>query len=129
MRDVEYFLSVRRRLIDLSRRSPVNFKFHRAERSLLEGLLCRGDRRVGAAIEAAWRAGAKMDSWDEHFDYALWTAALSASGVDLAAVIHQPIPLDTPLPWSHIQSPRGEKFLLAEYERMTAALRSPNLES
>ena len=122
MPDVEYFLGVRRRLMDLSRRSPVRFKFHRVERSLLEAFIARGDRRVGSAIEAAWRGGARLDSWDENFDYAKWTAACERTGVDLAAYVHREIPAEAPLPWSHIHSPRGERFLLLEYRRMKESL-------
>jgi len=122
MRDAEYFFAVRRRLRELSRRSPVTFRFHRIERSILEAVLCRGDRRVGAAIEAAWRAGAQMDSWDEHFDYAKWLAAFSQSGVEAAFYAHREIPTDETLPWAHITDRRGCDFLLAEYRRMTEEL-------
>ncbi|OQB85236.1 MAG: Ribosomal protein S12 methylthiotransferase RimO [Planctomycetes bacterium ADurb.Bin126] len=51
MRDAEYFFAVRRRLRELSWKSPVSFKFHRIERSVLESALCRGDRRVGGLDE------------------------------------------------------------------------------
>jgi radical SAM superfamily enzyme YgiQ (UPF0313 family) len=122
MPDAEYFLGVRRRLMDLARRSPVRFKFHRVERSLLEALIARGDRRVGAAIEEAWRGGARLDSWDENFDYAKWTAACEKTGIDMATYVHSAIPTDRPLPWSHIRSPRGERFLLLEYRRMMASI-------
>ena len=122
MRDAEYFLTVRRRLVDLSQRSPVRFKFHRVERSLLEGLLARGDRRIGTVIEAAWRGGARLDSWDENFDYAKWTAAMGACGIDLATFVHSEIPTSRPLPWGHIRSPRGERFLLLEHDRMMAMI-------
>ncbi|HAU36331.1 MAG TPA: B12-binding domain-containing radical SAM protein, partial [Phycisphaerales bacterium] len=53
MRDAEYFFSVRSRLRELSRRSPVTFRFHWIERSVLEGVIARGDRRLADAIEAA----------------------------------------------------------------------------
>lgn len=123
MREGEYFLAVRRRLIDMSHRSPVRFRFHRVERSLLEALIARGDRRVGAVIEEAWRGGARLDSWEEYFDYSKWTAALERAGVSLAAFVHREIPPGSPLPWSHIRSPRGERFLLLEYRRMMDSLR------
>ena len=85
-------------------------------------MICRGDRRMGAAIEAAWRAGARMDAWDEHFDYEKWTAAFAAAGIDPAAIAHQPFQLGQVLPWSHIICRRSEKFLTEEYRRMMAVL-------
>ena len=122
MRGGEYFFSVRRRLRDLSRRSPVTFKFHRIERSLLEALLSRGDRCVGAVIEAAWRGGARMDAWSEHFDNDKWTAAIEQVGMDADSVIHDELPPGEPTPWSHILSPRSADFLLGEYQRMQETL-------
>ncbi len=122
MREAEYFFAVRRRLRELARRGPVSFKFHRIERSILEAVIARGDRRVGEVIEAAWRAGARMDAWDEHFNYARWLAAFEQVGIDPARYAHQPISPGSPLPWSHIVCHRGEEFLLREHERMQAAL-------
>jgi len=122
IRDAEYFFSVRRRLIGLSRRSPVNFKFHRIERSILEAVICRSDRRLGAAIEAAWRNGARMDAWDECFDCKKWQAAFEQTGIDPASIAHREIPTDAALPWSHITGRRGTDFLLKEHKRMIDAL-------
>jgi len=121
MREAEYFFSVRRRLLDLSRRSQVRFKFHRIERSLLEAVLCRGGRRIGKVIETAWRNGARMDAWDEHFDSSKWSAAFQEVGIDPKAIIHEEIPPDAPLRWSHIRCRRSEETLRAEHGRMLAA--------
>ena len=41
----------------------VKIKQHDIERSLLEGILTRGDRRVAPALEEAWRRGARLDGW------------------------------------------------------------------
>lgn len=124
MRDADYFFSVRRRLRELSRRSPVTFKFHRIERSIIEAAIARGDRRLADTIEAAWRSGARMDAWEEHFDFARWQAAFAQTGLDLAALVHRPIPLDAALPWSHIAPPISDDLLLREYQRMIQALGS-----
>ncbi|MCL2701854.1 MAG: TIGR03960 family B12-binding radical SAM protein [Phycisphaerae bacterium] len=118
MRDATYFWAVRSRLREYAQRTPVSFKFHWIERSLLEAVLCRGDRRVGAAIEAVWRAGARMDSWDEHFNYARWQTAFAETGLDMAFYAHRELPLEELTPWDHIAPHRGREFLLKEYQRM-----------
>jgi radical SAM family uncharacterized protein len=123
MREADYFFAVRRRLRELARRSPIQFKFHRIERSILEAVIARGDRRLAEAIEAAWRAGARMDAWEEHFDLALWQAAFEQAGIDPARIAHRPLPLDAVLPWSHIAPPVSDEFLRREYQRMTDAVR------
>ena len=123
MRHPEYLFDVRSRLRSLSRRTPIRFKFHRIERSILEAVICRGDRRLSEVIEAAWRNGARMDSWDEYFAYDKWLAAFEASGIDPAALAQRQIPLCETLPWSHIQGRLGEEALSSEYQRMTEALK------
>jgi radical SAM family uncharacterized protein len=125
MREAEYFWSVRHRLRDLTRRSPVTVKLHHIERSLLEALLCRGDRRVGRVIEAAWRAGARLDAWDEHFKHELWQQALKQTGIDPAIYVHRPLPPGRPLPWTHILCPHGQQFLQEEFHRMKQELEKP----
>lgn len=122
MRKSDYFFEVRHRLKDLSRRSPVNFRFHWIERSFLEVVLARGDRRVGKAIEAAWQNGARMDSWDECFDFEKWTTAFAQAGIDPDFYAHREIQPDELTPWSHIRCFRGEEFLKDEYARMNEIL-------
>ena len=122
MRDEDYFWSVRTRLRDLCRRSPVAVKFHHIERSILETVICRGDRRVARAIEAAWRNGARLDAWNEHFDNEKWIAAFEQTGIDPAFYAHRDLPTDRPLPWSHIRCHRGETFALKEYLAMRESL-------
>ena len=125
MGQAQRFLDVRRRLIDLSRRSPVRFKFHRVERSILEAVIARGDRHVGRVIQAAWQGAARLDAWNEHWDWDKWTAAFRQAGVDPAIYAHRELPTDARLPWSHVTCPRREPVLLREYRRMKQALAEP----
>lgn len=122
MRDGEYFWAVRNRLRELAQRSPITFRFHWIERSLLEGVLCRGDRRVGELIEAAWRNGARLDAWDEHWDWAKWTAALEQTGLDRRFYAQREIPVGETLPWAHIRTWRGPDVLAQEYQAMRDVL-------
>ena len=65
----------------------IGFRYHDGKPGIIEGLLSRGDRRVGAVIEAVWRDGGRFDGWSEHFSYDRWTSraetALAGTGVDL----------------------------------------------
>ena len=61
----------------------IGFRYHDGTPSMVEGLLSRGDRRVGAVIAAAWRDGARFDGWGEYFSFDRWVAACEAGlGVD-----------------------------------------------
>ena len=122
MASAERLLDIRRQLIDLARRGPVRFKFHRVERSIIEAVIARGDRRVGAVIEAAWRNGARLDAWNEHWDWQRWTAAFEQTGVDPAAYAHRELPTDARLPWSHVTCPRSPRYLLDQYHQMAETL-------
>src|SRR6185437_4935738 len=53
----------------------IGMRYHDGQPSLIEGLLSRGDRRVAAVIEQAWRDGARFDGWSEHFSYQRWITA------------------------------------------------------
>jgi radical SAM family uncharacterized protein len=114
-RDGGYFRWARNLLRDLAARSPVQVKFHRIERSLLEAVFARGDRRLGRAIEIAWRAGARFDAWEEGFDYDRWMRALAQAGLDPAFYAQRARPFDEVLPWDHIESgtPRAALLRLA----------------
>ncbi|MCD4823351.1 MAG: TIGR03960 family B12-binding radical SAM protein [Phycisphaerae bacterium] len=114
----DYFWQVRHRLIELSRRSTVNFKFHRIEQSILEALLCRGGREISKTILAAWELGARMDSWSEHWNWEIWQQAIQQTGVDIDAVVHSELPMDKPLPWSHINCHLPDDFLREQRKQM-----------
>ena len=64
--------------------SAIGFRYHDGKPGIVEGLLSRGDRRVGRVIEAVWRDGGRFDGWSEHFSYERWMrcaeAALPACG-------------------------------------------------
>ncbi len=118
MQRAEYFFDVRNRLLELSRRSAINVKFHRIEQSLLEALLCRGGREVGRTILSAWRLGARMDSWKENWNWEIWQQAIAQTGIDFDAIVHSEIPTGRPLPWSHIRCNLSEEFLLKQRREM-----------
>ena len=71
----------------------IGFRYHDGEPSVIEGLLSRGDRRVGRVILAAWQDGARFDGWSEHFSFARW-AACAEQGTGRRAgrpgVVHDP---------------------------------------
>jgi len=99
------------------RQRAVRLSFHNYRRSLLEALLCRGDRRVGAVIEEAWRRGARLDAWDEHFNPDAWHDAIQAMGFDLDWHIHRERPTSEVLPWDHITPRRTRAELEREWTR------------
>lgn len=96
------------------RNRNVHFKVHDAERSMVEGLMSRADRRVGKAVEEAWRRGAYLDPWDEFYNHGLWLQVLKDTGVDPDFYAHRTIPIEEFLPWDHIDSGIKRKLLVSE---------------
>ena len=98
----------------------VGMRYHDGEPSLVEGLLSRGDRRVGAVIEAAWRDGGRFDGWSEHFSL----RALGRGGrrgarrgpVDLAWFTTRERDGDEVLPWDHLDSGLDKQWLWDDWQ-------------
>jgi radical SAM superfamily enzyme YgiQ (UPF0313 family) len=110
----EYFKRAHNVLYEHNRYRSVQVKCHDIETSLLEGVMCRGDRRVGEAIELAWRRGARMDAWTENSRPDLWWQALADAGVDVEQSLHTPYASEASLPWDHINIRQGRAYLERE---------------
>jgi radical SAM family uncharacterized protein/radical SAM-linked protein len=105
-----------RMLRDMARDERVDFKWHEAGISHVEGIMARGDRRLADVIEEAWKKGARFDGWDEQFDLHTWQDALEQCGVDEMVYLNT-IPVDGRLPWDHLDVGLKEGFLAWEYRR------------
>ena len=95
----------------------VQLKGHNVERSFIEGVFARGDRRMGAAILHAWKSGCRLDAWDETFDFDKWIAAFNETGIDPEWYACRERSEDETLPWDHIDAGVTKRFLLAERDR------------
>ena len=69
-----------------------------------EGALARGDRRLGAAIEEAWRLGLKLQTMPQRFDAEKWRQACEQAGLSLEAVALQERHEAEALPWGHVDA-------------------------
>ncbi len=83
--------------------------------TLMEAWLSRGDRRIAAVIETAWRLGAKFDAWQDQFDFQIWQKAFETHGLDPAFYTHRQRSEDEIFPWDHIFSGVRKGYLLSEY--------------
>lgn len=84
------------------------------EVSFLEGIMARGDRRLGAVIARAWELGARFDAWSEQFRYELWLQAFRESGIEPDDYARGR-DVDELLPWDHISKGVSKEFLKREY--------------
>ena len=98
----------------------IGFRYHDGKPGIIEGLLSRGDRRVGRVIEEAWRQGGRFDGWSEHFSYDRWIAAtesgLAGTGVDLDWFTTRERGYAEVLPWDHLDSGLDKDWLWQDWE-------------
>ncbi|GAB1513721.1 TIGR03960 family B12-binding radical SAM protein [Actinophytocola sp. KF-1] len=98
----------------------IGMRYHDGKPSLIEGLLSRGDRRVGRVIERVWREGGRFDGWSEHFSYERWTAAAEAEltplGVSLEWFTTRERTEDEVLPWDHLDSGLDKGWLWDDWQ-------------
>jgi len=94
--------------------------------TLLEAVLSRGNRRLGAVIYEAWRRGARFDAWDELFKGAHWWEAFQNQGLDPDFYARRPLDREAPLPWDHIDVGVKKGFLAQEYERALLGQTTPD---
>ncbi len=91
----------------------IRFKWHDAKTSYLEGVISRGGREIGAAIERAYQLGCRFDGWTDQCRHDVWEQALADTGIDPADQLRRRF-LDETLPWDHIDSGVTKKFLRRE---------------
>ena len=104
----------------------VVYNWHDAEISEIECILSRGDRRIGAAIEAVWRAGGKLEAWSDFFRYDRWMQALADCGLDAAFYTTRRRCVDETLPWDRIDMGVTKAHLLREKHQAERGVLSPD---
>ncbi len=112
-------------LKDLLRRDKeygraIGLRYHDGKPSIIEGLLSRGDRRVGRVIEAVWKDGGRFDGWSEYFSYERWVACTER------ALAGEPVGLDwytvrerdevEVLPWDHLDAGLDREWLWQDWQ-------------
>ena len=104
----------------------ISLSWHDADVSFLEGVLARGDRRLGPVIEGAWRRGCKLDSWSQYFSLAAWMEALEEAGLDPAFYANRRRSFEEVFPWDHLDYGVTKGFLMRENEKAYQSWTTPH---
>jgi radical SAM family uncharacterized protein len=98
----------------------IGFRYHDGKPGTIEGLLSRGDRRVGRVIRAVWEDGGRFDGWSEHFSFERWTAcaerALADEPVDVDWYTTRERGVGEVLPWDHLDSGLDKEWLWEDWQ-------------
>jgi radical SAM family uncharacterized protein len=101
---------------ELRRDRGVQLKWHDPKATLVEGIVSRGDRRVGAVIEDVWRRGGVFQEWTEHFDLSRWEEAMARHGLSIDWYVTRHRPESEVLPWDHIRAGLHRDFLWQDWQ-------------
>ena len=99
------------------RSKKITFNYHENRTSFLEGVFARGDRRLGAVIEAAYKKGCRFDGWDECFDLDRWLEAFSECGIAPEFYTERTRDTDEIFPWDHLDYAVNKRFLISENKK------------
>ena len=104
----------------------ITYDYHSPDLSRLEAIFARGDRRLGPVIEEAVKNGAKLDGWDEYFNYGIWFDALNKCGVDGDFYTVRGYGENEILPWDTVDVGLSKKFLQRERHQAYAEKITPD---
>ena len=95
----------------------IKVSYHETPTSLLEGVLARGDRRLGKVILDAYKLGCTFDSWDDRFNFDAWLEAFEKNSIDPYFYTRRKRPFEEVLPWDHLDFGVSRKFLENENKK------------
>ena len=104
----------------------ISLSYHDSSTSFLEGVLARGDRRLGDVIEAAYKNGCVFDSWTECFDLEKWKDAFDSCGIDPAFYANRKREYNEINPWDHLDYCITKEFLVRENKLAHTEKTTPN---
>ena len=117
---------VNHKMHEMLNHKSLKYNWHEADVTVLEGVLARGDRKVAAVIEEAYRQGALYDAWSETFKNDVWMDAFETCGVDIDFYTTRARSLDEVFPWDFIDTGVTKEFLKREWINATKETVTPN---
>lgn len=119
-------LESKRRYMTRYRQKNIKLSFHDNRVSFLEGVIARGDRRLGSVIYRAWQQGCKFDGWSEYFSYDLWLEAFSHCDIDPGFYSVRERTRSESFPWDIIDSGVSRAYLWREAELAKEMANTPD---
>ncbi|MBI1910984.1 MAG: TIGR03960 family B12-binding radical SAM protein [Deltaproteobacteria bacterium] len=104
----------------------LNFKWHDADMSVMEGVFSRGDRRLSALLVNAFKKGSRFDGWSDQFDFEKWKEVFKEANVEMAFYTQRRRPFEEVFPWEHLNPGVTKEFLYREYKNALELARTPD---
>lgn len=113
----EMLIEKQKHLLSGVKSRKISVSYHQSDTSVLEGVLARGDRRLGKVIYKAWQKGCKFDSWDEYFDFSKWSESFAECNLTPEFYANRRREYDEILPWDHMDYGIRKEFLIEENKK------------
>lgn len=123
---MESFREKQQHLVHANHSRKLQVNYHAADGGFLEAVFARGDRRLCAVLEEAWRRGCRFDGWDTCFSMKTWMDTFQDLQVDPTFYANRRRSFDEVLPWDHLDYGVKKSFLIEECRRAYAAATTPN---
>lgn len=107
-------------------KKQIKYNYHETKLSFLEGVVARGDRKIGQVIYKAWELGAKFDGWSDLFDFEKWMQAFEETEIDPHFYANRKRSFDEILPWDHISVGVSKSYLIEERKKAELAQTTAN---
>ncbi|MCD8333625.1 MAG: TIGR03960 family B12-binding radical SAM protein [Clostridiales bacterium] len=107
-------------------RKSIRYHWHEADVTLIEGILARGDRRLGDALIRVYEKGGIFAAWSDFFNDAMWQEAFEETGIDTAFYTVREHDRDEIFPWDFIDIGVTKSFLWREWQKALAGKVTPN---
>ena len=117
---------VNTKMKEMLNHKSLRYNWHEADVTVLEGVMARGDRKVAAVIEEAYKNGALYDSWSESFKNDVWMKAFETCGVDPEFYTLRERSLDEVFRWDFIDAGVSKEFLQREWNQALHETVTPN---
>ena len=104
----------------------IKYNWHEADASVMEGVLARGDRRLGEVILKVYQKGCFYDAWSEYYKHNVWLESIAESGLTPEFYTSRERSLNEILPWDYIDAGVTKSFLKREWEKAQKEIISEN---
>ena len=104
----------------------ISLSYHDSSTSFLEGVLARGDRRLGKVLEYAFKNGCRFDSWTECFNPEKWEDAFEKCGLSAEFYSGRNREYFEINPWDHLDYGVTKAFLIKENKTAHSQKTTPN---
>ncbi|MBD5460647.1 MAG: TIGR03960 family B12-binding radical SAM protein [Lachnospiraceae bacterium] len=123
---IEKAYFTKRAIAEQLNQKSIKYNWHEADTAVLEGVLARGDRRIGQVLLNVYQKGCIYDAWSEYFDNEKWEEAFRECGLDMGFYTFRERGLDEIFPWDFIDCGVSREFLLREWKMAQEEKISPN---